>query len=172
MKPPIILIKVSLIYSPLEDRIRLTGQVSETRSTVLWLTQRICQKLVRAVGHYIEKASVVPTGSDRELVLSFKQSAAMVRKAQTEPVIPTPGSKDALVERIDVSYRKDRVLLRFLVQEGEVAQFGLSIQQARQWLGILRRQYREAGWPMDVWPVWITEAEDPAASPGAGRQIH
>ncbi|RJX32796.1 MAG: hypothetical protein C4516_03390 [Oxalobacter sp.] len=171
MKTPIVLTKVSLNYSPVEDRIRMTGQVSESETRVLWLTLRICQKLVGAVLNFVEKASAVPTGSDKELVLSFKQSAAMVRKMPADPVLPQQDTQFSLVERIDVSYRKEQVLLSFFLPDEGVAQFALSIQQARQWLGIVRNQYRQAAWPMEIWPAWIAGAEDKPMSSGH-HQVH
>ena len=172
MNVPIVLTKVSLTYSPVEDRIRMTGQVNESDSRVFWLTLRICQKLVNAVGNFVEKASSIPTGSDKELVLSFQQSAAMVRKAPSEPVVPPENASPSLIERVDVAYRKEQVLLSFLVPDGTAAQFALTVQQARQWLGILRNQYRQAGWPMDVWPAWISGAEDKPMPSGASQQVH
>ena len=172
MHAPIVLTKVSLTYSSTEDRIRMTGQTGESGSQVFWLTLRICQKLVQVVGNFVERASAVPTGSDKELVLSFKQSAAMVRKPPADPVVPPENAQTALIERVDVSYRKEQVLLSFIVSSGETAQFALSVQQARQWLGILRNQYRQASWPMDVWPAWISGAEDKPMPLGTSQQVH
>jgi hypothetical protein len=172
MKTPIVLTKVSLTYSPIEDRIRMSGQVSESGAIVFWLTLRICQKLVGTVGDFVEKAATIPSGSDKELVLSFQQSAAMVRTAPSEPVVPTEDAKVTLVEKIDVAFRKEQVLLSFFIPDGGVAQFSLSVQHARQWLGILRNQYRLAGWPMDAWPGWIAGAEDKAMPTGASYQVH
>lgn len=150
----------------------MTGQISEADAIVFWLTLRICQKLVKMVGAFVERASSVPTGSDKELVLSFQQSAAMVRKTPAEPVVPTEDTKVSLVERIDVNYRKDQVLLTFFIPGGGSAQFALSVQQARQWLGILRNQYQQAGWPMDIWPGWIAGAEEKPLPAGASQQMH
>lgn len=172
MNAPIVLTKVSLVYSPTEDRIRMSGQVDESGSKVFWLTLRICQKLVNAIVNFVEKASSVPTGSDKELVLSFQQSAAMVRKTPSDPVVPPENAKIALIERVDVTYRKEQVVLSFVVPAGETAQFALSVQQARQWLGILRNQYRQAAWPTDAWPAWISGAEDKPMPTGASQQVH
>ncbi len=150
----------------------MTGQVNESGARVFWLTLRICQKLVSIVGNFVEKASAVPTGSDKELVLSFKQSAAMVRKPASDPVVPPENASVSLVERVDVTYRKEQILLSFLIPGADTAQFALSIQQARQWLGILRNQYRQAAWPMDAWPGWISGAEDQPMPSGTSQRVH
>ncbi len=172
MKKPIVISKVSLTYSPVEDRMRMTGRVSESEVMVFWLTLRLSQKLVRAVGDFIEKASTIPQGSDPELVLSFQQSAAMVRKEPADPVVAGGDAKMLLVERIDITQRKDVVLLDFFIPDGGSAQLSLSVQNARQWLGVLRMQYQAAGWPMDLWPAWIAGAADKREPSGTSRSVH
>ena len=172
MNKPIVLSKVSLTYSPVEDRMRMTGRISESEMMVFWLTLRLSQKLVRAVSDFIEKASSIPPGSDPELVLSFQQSAAMVRKEPSDPVVAGGDTKSSRVERIDITQRKDVVLLNFFIPGGGSAQLSLSVQNARQWLGILRTQYQAAGWPMDVWPAWIAGATDKRDPVGMSRSVH
>jgi len=33
------------------------------------------------------------------------------------------------------------------------------LQELRQWLAIVYRQFNHAGWSMDVWPEWFLQSE-------------
>ena len=172
MNKPIILTKVSLRYSSVEDRMRMTGRISEDEVRVFWLTQRISHKLVKAMSDFIEKASPLPPGSDRELMLSFQQSAAMVRNEPSDPVTADSNAPSSLVDRIDISQHKDKISLNFFIPAGGSAQLSLSIQNARQWLGILHAQYQHAAWSLDSWPVWMSGAMDNPEVGRALRNVH
>lgn len=172
MKIPIVLTKVTMLYSPAEDRIRMTGRLNGQDAMVFWLTQRICLTLVRAVGDFVEMATDFPLGSDHELVLSFQQSAAMARPDASDPVVADACSESALVERIDIIQHADTALLLFIVHGNEQVQFSLSLHQARQWLGTLRAQFRLAAWSMETWPGWMVGAMESAPAKRGDRQIH
>lgn len=172
MNKPIVLTKVSLRYSPVEDRINMSGRIGESGVMVFWLTLRICQKLVGALSQFIEKSTAVPSGSDKELVLSFQQSAAMVRNDSADPVVADNDAKSVLVERIDLTFKKESVLLAFFMPDGGVAHLTLALRNARQWLGILRDQYRQAEWPMDAWPTWFAESADRSVFAEKSARMH
>jgi hypothetical protein len=172
MPTHIALNKVTLTYSTNEDRIQMTGEVSESDPLVFWLTRRMCEQLVIAVSGFIEKASPIPTGADKDLMLSFRQNAALIKKEKSAPVKVGSDSKTFLVQKIDLTFQKEVVLLAFYMSETECAKLPLTVQNARQWLGILYAQYQHAGWPLGTWPAWATESPDKPASPDQRQLMH
>ena len=172
MKTPIVLTKVTMLYSPAEDRIRMTGRLNGQEAMVFWLTQRVCLTLVRAVGDFVEMATDFPLGADHELVLSFQQSAAMARPDASDPVVADACAESALVERIDIIQHADTALLFFFVRGNEQVQLSLSLQQARQWLGTLRAQFRLAAWSLETWPGWLIGIAEAQQARRGDRQIH
>lgn len=164
--------KVSLSYSAVEDRMRMTGDVSDSDPLVFWLTRRMCEKLVKAVSDFIEKSSSIPVGADKDLMLSFRQSAALIRKEKTEPVTAGSDAQVILVQKVDLKFHKESVVLAFFMSETDSANLSLSIQNARQWLGVLYAQYQAAAWPLDGWPAWATESNEKPVSPSQRKQMH
>jgi hypothetical protein len=172
MPEQVVLNKVTLTYSSTEDRMQMTGEVSQSDPLVFWLTRRMCEQLVVAVSDFIEKASPIPTGADKDLMQSFRQNAALIRKEKSPPVVVGSNAKAVLVHKIDLTFQKETVLLAFYMSDAESAQLPLSIQTARQWLGILYVQYLNAEWPLDKWPSWATESPDKPASADRRQLMH
>jgi len=151
---------------------RMTGEVSESDLLVFWLTRRMCEKLVKAVSDFIEKSSPIPKGADKESMLSFRQSAALIKKEKSEPVTAGSNAQVVLVQKVDLKFQKESVVLAFFMSDTESAKLTLPIQNARQWLGVLYAQYQAAAWPLDNWPVWATESHEKPVSTAQLKKMH
>ncbi len=172
MPEKLVLNKVSLSYSSAEDRMCLAGEVSDADPLVFWLTRRMCEQLVVAITKFIETASSIPIGADKDLMLSFRQSAALIKKEDSEPVKPGNDAKTTLIQKIDLVFQKETIALVFFMSDDASAKLTLTTQNARQWLGILFAQYKIAGWPLGVWPSWATESPEKPSTPDQRQLMH
>lgn len=107
----------------------------------------------------------------------FAQQSALARMGTQEPVQAALARADWLVQKVDVSTAQEAVRLKFrpLGDGGETAGVTMEATHLRQWLGIVYGQWRQAGWPQDVWPPWMLEtAPTPLAplTPGGGTVWH
>ena len=140
-----------------EDRIRLTGEVSEEEtwaSVVLWLTQRLLNRLAPCL------CAWVAGGEDDSLTAKLEQEFTQYKaRAEFEPqasvrrVTQTQGD---LVQSIDVQKAPNVMVLTFKGHtEQPLAVLQLAPLQLRQWLHILYDQFRQAEWPTTEWPSWM-----------------
>jgi hypothetical protein len=142
-----------------EDRIRLSGENADGEVQVLWLTRRLLDRLVPVLCEQLAPGADTHAG----LLSSFKQEAAQSQLAPQEPVQATSAGTEALVTRIDMVRVEHGLRLTFFAQDSEAAAIVMPELSLRQWLAILRDQFRIAGWPENVWPAWT----DPGATPDA-----
>lgn len=152
-----------------EDRMRLTGELKEGGTVVIWLTQRLLTRLLPHLFKWLEKqsGSNLPT----ELVLSFAQQAA---RAELSPEPPVKSSEDAqawLACAVDITVEPTGLRLLFRSLQQEQAGVTLQPQQLRQWLSILHDLWRRAEWSAGLWPEWIVSS-DPAATPKLRAPLH
>lgn len=166
--------RITTEYLALEDRVRLTGEVREGKLVVLWLTQRLLQRLLPVLLRWLE-----PQGADSlraEMVFNFAQQAGhtepmmpgLTRQTDTPepvnlaPLQPLADSISIVVESVDVEQSDEAIRLLFKSESGNLAEFGFKAHSLRLWLGILHRAYCHAQWPLDAWPTWLREG---AATP-------
>lgn len=149
-------------YIETEDRIRLSGEDAAGRVHVLWLSQRLLNRLVPALCDTLAR-----TGDAAALLQSFEQEAARAGHQPQPPVSAhDPGW---LVLAVDVARAGNGLHLRFRgAGDEQVAQVGMAETALRQWLSILLEQYRRGEWPAAAWPVWM----DPAAAPPPAAVMH
>jgi hypothetical protein len=142
-----------------EDRIRLSGDDAQGEVKVLWLTQRLLGRLVPLLCQQLSPDN----DSHAEILSSFKQEAAQAQLAPQPPVEAAPASAQWLVTRIDVAPVAQGLRLAFYAGE-EVAAIVMPELPMRQWLAILRDQFRVAGWPEHAWPAWTDFGPAPHAA--------
>jgi hypothetical protein len=149
--------KITFTYSEVEDRIRMSAELKNGEPVLFWLTLRLCRRLVRALIDHIERS--VPRSSlvDTGLLLSCRQRDAEWQHESSEPVSFSAGSLKVLPEKIELSYSQHHAGLLFPLGDGQEAQLQMTLQELRQWLAILHRQFKKAGWPMEVWPAWFVK---------------
>ena len=163
------LLRVTTEYVPAEDRFRLSGELEGDAPLVLWLTQRLLQRLVPALLRWLEQQQG-GGGLPGEVVQGFAQQAAKAALVPQAPVRAVSGSREWRVSSVDVGGSGRGVVLRFRADEaGADADDGvllyLEAKPLRQWLGILYEGYVKAGWPLDLWPVWLREGAEPVRAP-------
>ena len=180
--------RITSIYSDVEDRFRITGEVSDESTRCLWLTQRL---LLRLVPHILEWLNEIARAEGKgdlgqaELMQDFAQQAA---KAQLEPqaAVPvptmpdpnaaietTPGAATAgqqeaiwLVKEVDISKSTNGILtLTFKHESANGVQLAMAPIELRQWLIILHSQWLQAGWPAAIWPEWVDTSPKPSDQP-------
>ncbi|MCX6178408.1 MAG: hypothetical protein NT163_03400 [Chlorobiales bacterium] len=153
------LTKVTFTYNEVEDRIRMSAVLKGEGPMVFWLTQRLASRLVGALTDHLERSASRSSLMDRSLLLSCQQRDAEWQHAPSEPVGSVKDSLQVLPAKVDMSCSAEKVVLLFPLLDGEEAQLQMSLQELRQWLGIVYRQFKNAGWPLAVWPEWFTQAE-------------
>lgn len=159
-----------------EDRIRLTGQLDDGQTVVLWLTQRLLQRLVPHLCQWLEKQT--PTKPQESPLRAQVQQSFAQQKARAEIERQAPVQADAvslawLVSAVDLKPTPQGPCLVFRGrQENERAVLGLPSRFLRQWLGILHDQFRAAAWPAEVWPEWMEQAAQPVRDAGPMKVLH
>ena len=167
--------RITTEYVNTEDRIRLSGEVGENTSIVLWLTQRLLARLITHLLRLIEKQSLDLGKTDSadpapasSLMQGFAQQVAQAELIPELPVQAAANAKSWLVLEVDFSLSPEGTLVlifkreagKAAAQEDEdagKATLTVEAKQLRQWLGIVHAQWQQAGWPLTIWPTWMDE---------------
>jgi hypothetical protein len=152
--------KFSLVYDPKEDRMAWDGEDEAGATVRLWLTQRLCKAMVRALLPMLQAQSLPP--GQREAVQSWEQAAAMAGFGKVPGVRPKAEAVTGLVRAVHMRPSAGRIDLTFEFGEDQSRTTEATHQAVRQMLSVLRRLYEVAGWPTDFWPGWIS---DPSSIP-------
>ena len=148
--------RITTEYIDLEDRIRLAGEVGNAAPVVIWLTQRLLQRLVPALLQWLERQD--DDISRAEVLQSFAQQAARAELTPQAPVQAVAGCAAWLAQSVDITRSEQLLSLTFRGADGEDATLNLAAKPLRQWLSIVHDTYLKAGWPLDMWPNWIRES--------------
>ncbi len=155
-----ILQRITTDYVEKEDRIRLTGELTNDNTLVLWFTRRLLDRVVPYLTQWLEQGSSQPVVLiDRDTLQSFAQQSAQASLDAEAPVRVAPAETGWLVESLDVTRGDNGVQLTFK-GDGEPVALVLAPQHLRQWLGILFTQYQRGEWPLEVWPAWMMPVDD------------
>ena len=110
--------RITTEYVDTEDRIRLSGEVKENVSIVLWLTQRLLAQLISHLLGLIEKQSLDVATTDSanpapasSLMQGFAQQAAQAELAPEVPVQATDSAQSWLVLEVDFSLSPEGALV-------------------------------------------------------------
>lgn len=170
-------------YVELEDRIRLIAQTKQGGVMVLWLTQRLLNRLVPYFCHWLQSQSTAVTPALQYVHQGFAQQAAQLalqQSVENAVQLPTPTAQlgadvnAVLVHGVQITATGDHLMLGFKDVQGTVhAQLPLSTKVLRQWLCIIKKQYRKAHWPIVDWPQWLQASDlDLAATPSSRAVLH
>jgi len=176
--------RITTEYFQGEDRVRLAGANSQGQTVVLWLTQRLTNRLITHLCRWLEQQGgqsgaapekpATPQAIGQEIAQSFAQQAAAAAALTTEPAVNAAAdAPQVLVHSVDVSAHAAGVRLLFKAQSAPHAEppcVSMNAVALRQWLGIVYAQYRKAEWSTAAWPQWMEEASRPAA-PQAQRVL-
>ena len=155
-------------YIEQEDRMRLSGQLANGETVVLWLTQRLLHRLVPHLSAWLEQRESMQfnhpqvQATQQAIVQSMAQQAARAQLAPP-PVQAPPAHVGGLVELVNLSFRGDVLVLTFQCygQEPAPATLPITPQPLRQWLGIVFEQCQHAQWPTTARPSWMQVAQTP-----------
>ena len=146
--------RMTLTYVAAEDRMRLAGVVKDSDVILLWLTQRLCNQMVRTLTDLLEKMAGARGVLAKDAVLSFQQSAARAEQPPLPPVTAGPEATPALVRGIEVRQYGKRFALAFNFG-GDCAEIAFGVRGVHRWLSVLHGRYVKAGWAMQCWPEWF-----------------
>ena len=159
--------RITSEYIESEDRIRLTAISDAEETIILWLTQRL---LIRLITHFlgwlekdapeIARSSAIGQETKSALQGMAQQSAATNLQEQSA-VTANSDSAALLVKEIDIKMSEEAVLLVFKCDDGQKAELSFTVQQLRQWLGMIHRLWRLAEWPVSIWPDWMDDNQQP-----------
>ena len=169
--------RITSEYIESEDRFRLTA-ISEAEETlILWITQRLLMRLVAHFLGWLEKeapevarSSAIDTGA-KSALQGMAQQSAVANLQNQSAVTATSESAILLVKEIDIKMSEETVLLVFKCDDGQKAELSFTIQQLRQWLGMIHQLWRQAEWPVSVWPDWMDDKQQPD-SVDADSSVH
>ena len=155
-----------------EDRIRLRGEISDEATSTLWLPRPLLNlfmpHLIKLLDSDTGKTNLdSDTGRPNKekidsrinsVVQKFAQEKAISELKPQPAVQPQSLNDEWLVHTVDITKVGDgiRIVLK--------ADAALNIShvcitfnqdQMRQWLHIVRTQYRQAGWMFEAWPDWL-----------------
>ncbi|MGE5723142.1 MAG: hypothetical protein ACM3YM_11855 [Sphingomonadales bacterium] len=154
------------VYVIPEDRLRFACALKGGGSDVFWVTQRVANELVKSLLDWLDKT--VQEERLGDVVHSFAQQSAVASKPKRQPprLPDTPGW---LVHAVNARTLPDRVTLTFRNNAGRAACIHFDAVHLRRWLNVLHGQYRRSGWPLDLWPDWMAEAEGTPETADPGR---
>ena len=160
-------------YIPLEDRIRLTGQISEERVVTLWVTQRMLSLLLPHLFEWLqkktEKSAKAAKSRDKSIsniVQTFAQEAAIAALTNQDqtPVRPAGAHGELLIHSIDITSGDLGIRIGFKAEstheDFRLINLTMEHEPLRQWLHILYTQSRQGDWTLRCWPDWMTETEE------------
>ena len=168
-----VLTRVTTEFIDIEDRIRISGEQLDGDTDVLWLTQRLMNRLTAHLCQWLERqltlASAAPAvqAAQQDVMQGFAQQAARAHLPSQPPVRACASNTGWRVDSIDVTQANGAVVLTFKGEGARQTQLTLPAQALRQWLGIVYQQYQRGGWPMDVWPPWMEAGSPVSGEPRA-----
>ncbi len=139
----------------MEDRIELACRYETGGIQVMWLTRRLCDRLVEALVARLQTPGRQDPISANTLQ-SWELSAAKAALVPENPVSEI-GASRVLVNAVDLSQENGRFRLYFRWKDSG-ALLILDDTSLRQWLSIVHETYAKAQWGSGVWPVWFSAA--------------
>lgn len=178
--------RITFDYSATEDRLLARMQASDGERQAAWLTQRLARRLVKALLAHLDKTtmtertsvasnSAVSSGSvsqsPKEMLMSFRHQAAMLKRESPPPVAPIDTHDLPLLEIIHARLLQSRAVLTIELPAGPVV-LSLSHDHAWQLLQILLNIFGKADWPVDAWPDWMRDGDANGTPPGDTQVLH
>ena len=141
-----LLSRVTLDYSPDEDRMKLTGLTQEGQLIVAWLSLRL---LGRVVPHLLSRYESIATSAVSNAPPLQQSSQSAVSGAE-EPVLPAHDTPCFLVGAADITQGTDSIILTLRGGSNEV-RFAIPASKMAQWLSGVKNLYQVAEGPMLAW---------------------
>jgi hypothetical protein len=155
--PPKLLQTFTTAYDEVEDRISVVGSSANGDVVQVWLNLRLLQRVLPHVIEWVKKSDGAGARQD-DRVQGFMQQSAREALPTKPPIVPAADTEKFLVRTLDLNWQVEQIDLVFKGEGDRVATIAMSKLITRQWLTIVHHLYTRAGWPLTVWPDWITEA--------------
>lgn len=170
--------RVTVAFNEVEDRLSLTGSQADGAVLVVWLTQRMLDRLVPHLCQWLEaREPITSSGTTPRaaVVHTMSQQRALSRLSDQReaPVVPTAETRSWLATAVDVRAHEHVVMLVLRTEQAEQrAQLSMQPLLLRQWLAIVLQQYQRGGWSLSAWPEWMLESQSGGAAVPAGGVLH
>jgi hypothetical protein len=169
-KPPVIR-RFTTEYDPVEDRIRLTLEHGSGRVDRLWLTRRLLVRTVPELVRILDTRLVARDGKRArgdDLSQRRDQMTALGGLKPQAPVRPAPDQDvtDHLITGVGLRLTRRAILLDMKAGDDAPLTVPFAVPHMRQWLAMLNRCFRQAGWDDAVWPDWLKPLPPGEAPPG------
>ncbi len=148
-----------------EDRIRLDTVSPDGRSATILLTRRLTDRFLPLLINAVEQSA--RSGLPREIALAMEQQKLRIERHENPvpDVIVAKGSAQWLCRTIHIESRSDHLLWTLTDDGGNTAAMALPGETTRAVLDVFLLMYRQLEWSEQVFPAWMTEADEPAGSP-------
>jgi len=165
--------KITQRYDPEQDRIALTTQNTKGQVMLLWLTQRLANRLAGALVRWLdEELKTTAPGRSMFTLHAWEQSAARAQMKPGRPVDPAAARSEALVDAVDLTRGPTGYTLTFKWGSADAARLTLTATELRQWLIILHGLFDTAEWSKHAWPEWFAVSPESPAPPPAPHLLH
>ncbi len=146
-----------------EDRIRMDAVDENGAYQAIWLTRRLADQFIPHLAGHAEKQ--VEQGLPPALVLSADQLQLRSERAEKPipPVTIQPAVSPWLCVTIHLNQQAEGLIWTLTDDRMIDAHMVLTGQGIRALLDIFLSNYRALGWPDGSFPVWIKQADAPAA---------
>ena len=151
--------RFSTRYVESEDRVRLIGKPDDGAPEVIWLTQRLLQRLIPALVQWLDGQG--SADAQREVLHAWAQQKARADLVPGPQVQPADDSRAWVARSVQVTKRAKGMRLTFKGAGEAPVSVTFAVKGLRQWLSIVYAAYADAGWPGDVWPEWMRESAAP-----------
>lgn len=142
-----LLSRVTLDYSPDEDRMKLTGLTQDGALVVTWLSLRL---LGRVVPHLLKRYGTMASSLASKLPSSQLSRQSGAADEAESPVLPASDTPAFLVAAADINQGADAIVLT-LRDTASAVRFAIPVEKMAYWLSGLKSLYQSAEWPMNVW---------------------
>lgn len=143
-------------YVVAEDRLRFSCTMKSGGTDVFWLTQRLANALTKSLLDWLDKTVEDDGFPDLAHRMAQRSAAASKPKPPSGSIPDAPGW---LVDSVNIKGAGKGLLLTFRDNGERAVCVRFAAQHLRRWLKVLHAQYRRSGWPMDLWPDWVADAE-------------
>lgn len=193
----VVIKRVTPRYDPKQDRIGLTVQDVKDQVLLLWLTQRLANRLAAALSGWLDEDVKVSASEQQQpqplsdpvlqplsdpvsklpsqlpsSLHTWEQWAARSKMKPGRPVDRAKAQGEALLNEIDLARGSKGYTVTFKWEPTGAARLVLDPTQVRQWLILLYRQFRLAEWPKHAWPNWIILDEENDLPRGARHEVN
>jgi hypothetical protein len=169
--------RITTDYVETEDRLRLRGETEDGERMIIWLTQRLLNRVIPHLCQWLEGNDRPPAEQSSspglaDVAQSMAQQAAQQRFASEAPVEVDLTTRSWRAEAVDIATALAALRITFRSGAGDSASLTLRPEAMRQWLGIVHGQYKKGEWPMSIWPEWLEEAGGQSGWPPGPLMLH